>query len=368
VNDASTLGLTVLYRRGVKMTSKRDSIEMGMLARVDTVDETDTRLFEDGTKNGALVDATVDAVDIAAYADFAIYPIRRVVIRGGPRLDSLSYNIEDRTSNAGLARTAQGFNFANKVMIDVATGGGVHAVASYGDGFRSPQARELAEGESVPFTKVRSVEAGLRLKEANTFQGSVVGFGSWLGHDRVFDATAHQNIEAPPTVRAGAQVAMSVHAGPFGASLSGTYTRARFTGSDANFKEGDPVPYAPSIVLRDDMYVTGTLAKPLGKELTGRLGAGVQGVAGRSLPGGQNGKGFVCLDAVAAVAWRGVELALNGTNLLGLQYYDSHYVYVSNFEKSPSLPAPSAHVLTAAPTAVMLTLQVHVRGAKPSYY
>jgi hypothetical protein len=367
VNDASTLGLTVLYRRGVAITSKRDSIEMGMIARVDTVDETDTRLFEDGTRNTALVDATVDAVNVGAYADFALYPIRRVVVRGGPRLDSLSYNVEDRTSNAGLARTAQGFNFANKVMMDVAAGGGVHVVASYGDGFRSPQARDLAEGESVPFTKVRSVEGGIRLKEAKTFQGSVVGFGSWLGNDRVFDATSHQNVEAPPSVRAGAQVAMSVRTGPFGASLSGTYTRARFTGSDATFKEGDPVPYAPAIVLRNDMFVSGTLTKVFDKELTGRVGTGVQGVAGRSLPGGQNGKGFVCLDAVAAVAWRGVEVALNGTNLLGLQYYDAQYVYVSNFEKSPVLPAPSPHVLTAAPTAVMLTLQVHIGGSKPDY-
>jgi iron complex outermembrane recepter protein len=246
--------------------------------------------------------------------------------------------------------------------VDVAAGGGVHVVASYGDGFRSPQARDLAEGESVPFTKVRSAEVGVRLKEAKTFQGSIVGFGSWLGNDRVFDATSRQNIKAPASMRAGAQIAMAVRAGPFGANLSGTYTNARFTEGDATFKEGDPVPYAPAMVLRDDMYVAGKLTKLFGKDLSGRVGVGVEGIAGRTLPGGKNGKDYLCLDAVAAMDWRGIELALQGTNLLNLQYYDSQYIYVSNFEKSPTLPAPSSHVLTAAPLGVMLTVTVHIRG------
>lgn len=364
VNDAATVGLNVLYRNSVPITSKRDSIEAGVSARVDGVDQTDTRLFEDLSKNTALVDTTVDATNIAAYADLSLYPIRRVVVRGGARLDSLSYSIEDRTSSAAIARTAQGFNVGSKVMVDVAAGGGVHAVASYGDGFRSPQARDLAEGERVPFAKVRSVEAGVRLKEGRLFQGSAVGFGSWLGHDRVFDATSRQSLEAPPSVRAGAQVAMSARHGPFAASLSGTYTYARFTGSDARFREGDPVPYAPAFVLRDDMSAAVTLGRPFGKELTGRVGAGVEGVVGRSLPGGGSGKDLAYLDAVLAVGYRGAELAVSGTNLLGLRYYDAQYVFASNFERSPTLPPPSPHVLVAAPTTVMVTLEVHVRGKR----
>ncbi|WP_437573428.1 TonB-dependent receptor [Sorangium sp. So ce887] len=362
VNDASTVGLTLHYRHAVDITSERDSIEMGVTSRVDTVDQTDTRLFEDGTKNASLVDATVDATNVAAYADLSLYPIRRVVVRGGSRLDSLSYSVRDRTSNAGIERTAQGFVVSSKVMADVAVRGGVHVVASYGEGFRSPQARDLAEGERVPFTKVRSVEAGVRLKEGRLFQGSAVGFGSWLGNDRVFDATSRQHVEAPPSVRAGAQLVMSARSGPFGAHLSGTYTHARFTGSDARFAEGDPVPYAPAFVLRDDVFASGTVGELFGKEVTVRVGAGVEGVAGRSLPGGRAGKDSVSLDAVAAVGWRGMDLALNGTNLLGLRYYDAQYVYVSNFEKGLPPPPPSPHVLVAAPTALMLTLQIHIRG------
>jgi hypothetical protein len=364
VNDAWTAGLTALYRHGVELTSKRDAFEIGIYSRIDVIDQTDTRLFADGTKRSSLVDAAVDATNIAAYADAALYPFRRVVIRGGPRLDSLSFSVKDRLGNAGTDRTSQGFHAGGKVTVDVAAGGGVHVVAAYGDGFRSPQARALHEGERVPFTTVRSTEVGLRYKQISDFQASLVGFASWLGHDRVFDATTRENLEAPSSFRAGAAGAMTARSGPFGMSLSATYTRARFTGSDKNFQEGSPVPYAPAFVVRDDAFLAGRLGKMGGTPLRGRVGLGVQGAFGRPLPGGRDGQDTVNLDALAALSFRWLELALNGTNLLGLRYYDAQYVYVSNFDKKASLPPPSPHVLVAAPTAVFLTVQVHLRGKK----
>ena len=367
INDASTLGLTALYRHGVEITSKRDSIELGLVSRVDSVDQSDTRLLDDGTKNGTLVDATVDATNIAAYADLSLYPIKRVVIRGGPRLDSLSYGVEDHASNKGLESTAQGFHLGNKAMIDVALGGGTHLVASYGEGFRSPQARELAEGDKVPFATVRSVEGGARWKQEKYFQASAVGFGSWLDHDRVFDATARENVEAPPSVRAGVATAVATHVGPFGTSVSGTDTHTEFTSSDSRFRDGDPVPYAPTFVLRTDSSLSGRIGRVGGRKVTGKLGAGIEGVAGRSLPlpgGPRTGQDLICLDALAALGWRGVELAVNGTNLLDQRYYDSQYVYVSNFEKSPTLPPASEHVLVAEPASIFVTLQIHILGTK----
>lgn len=250
---------------------------------------------------------------------------------------------------------------------DLSAGAGVHLVASYGEGFRSPQARDLKEGERVPFASARSVEGGLRLKQGSLFQASAVAFGSWLGHDRVFDATARQNVEAPPSVRAGGAGAVAVRSGPIGTSVSATYTRAEFTGGDATFAAGDPVPYAPALVLRADTYLGGRLGKVAGSKITGRLGFALEGAAGRPMPGGGEGKALVSVDGLAALGWRGVELALNGTNLLDQRHYDSQYVYVASFDGSPTLPAPSRHVLVAAPTTVFLTLQIRVRGAKADH-
>ena len=290
------IGLTMLYRHGVKLTSKRDSLELGVAARVDFIDQTDTRLFADGTTNTKLVDASISAMNIGAYLDASLYPVRRVVIRGGPRLDSLSYSVTDHLSNAGTDRTSQGFDFGNKVMADVAAGHGVHLVASYGEGFRSPKHASSPEGERVPFTTVRGMEGGLRYKEMSLFQASATVFGSWLGHDRVFDAVARENIEAPPSVRVGAAAAITVHAGPVGTSVSATYTRARFSGSEGAFHDGDPVPYAPELVLRDDTYLAGRIGRIAGTRVTGRVGVSVEGIVGRPLPQGGRGEDFAQLD------------------------------------------------------------------------
>lgn len=362
VNRDEMLGLSMLYRHGVKLTSRRDSVEMGVYARVDDVSQTDTRLAEDGTKHSTSIDADIDVTNVAAYADASLYPWRRVVVRGGTRLDSLSYGVADHTGNAGLERTAQGFHLGNKATADVAAGGGVHVVASYGEGFRSPQARELQEGERVPFATVRSVEAGVRAKEGKRVEGSLVGFSSWLSHDRVFDASQRTNAQAPSSIRAGAAATGTAREGIFGSTTSLTYARARFTGSGAGFSEGDPVPYAPSFVMREDAFVAGRLGRLDGRRVSGRVGVGLEGVAGRELPLGRDGKDIVYVDALAAVTWRELELGVNGTNLFGLRYYDSQYVYASNFEKSPTVPAPTPHVLVAPPTMVFVTLTIHLRG------
>jgi outer membrane receptor protein involved in Fe transport len=68
------------------------------------------------------------------------------------------------------------------------------------------------------------------------------------------------------------------------------------------------------------------------------------------------------VDALAAASWRAFELSVNGMNLLDRRYYDAEYVYSSNFQKSATLPPPSAHVLVAPPASVFLTLKVRLGG------
>jgi hypothetical protein len=360
VNDASGFGLNAMYRRRVDLISDRDIVEVGTYARVDTVTQSDTRLLPDGTVGAKPVDATINATNIAAYVDAYVYPVKRVVVRGGTRLDSLSYSITDRAANLGLDRTAQGFHVGNKATIDYVAGGGVHLVASYGEGFRSPQARDLAEGARVPFAVVQSGEAGARVKVSREWQASVVGFGSWLDQDRVFDAITRTSIAAPSSSRLGSAAALGGRWGAFGTNVSATWVHAVFTGSDANFQKGDAVPYAPAFVLRDDAFVVHELGKLRADPVTGRFGLGLQGAAGVVVPGGRAGKSLFYLDALASVGWRALELSVNGMNLLGLRYYDAQYVYASTFGH----PGATPHVLVATPTSVFATLQVRLEGAK----
>src|SRR6185312_4202065 len=168
-----------------KLLSDRDRIEVGAFTRMDTIEQTDTRLYPDGTILRRNVDATIDATSIAGYVDAAIYPLPRVVVRGGTRVDSVAYSVADHLGNSGLERTTEGVHLGNKAVVDYAAGRGVHLIASYGEGFRTPQARDLAEGQTSPFATIQSLEFGARTKTPKEWQASLVGFGSWLSQDLV---------------------------------------------------------------------------------------------------------------------------------------------------------------------------------------
>jgi outer membrane receptor protein involved in Fe transport len=358
VNDAMTYGLTASYQHVIKLISERDSVEFGASARIDQINQTDTRLNPDGTIDQRLVDAAIDATGVAAYADASIYPIKRIVVRGGARLDSLSYSVNDRLGASGLERTSQGMHFGPKATVDYAAGSGVHLLASYGEGFRSPQARLLSEGERVPFATIQSVEAGARWKDRHVAQASIVGFASWLDQDLVFDALQRANIAAPSSSRSGVAAAFEARLGVFGTTASATYTHAVFTGSDQTFHAGDAVPYAPALVVRDDAFIITPMGKLSNSPIKGRFGVGLQGAFGAMLPGGDSAKPAAYVDALASVAWRAFEVSLNGMNLLDRRYDDLQYVYVSNFGKGSTLQPASSHVLVAPPAAVFVTLQV----------
>ncbi len=364
VNDGSTLGMHTAYKHVVELLSKRDIVELGAYARLDSVDQTDTRLRSDSTINTRPIDATISAMNLAAFLDAWVYPIRRVVVRGGTRLDSLSYSVKDRASTLGIERTAQGFHLGNKLTMDVAIGGGSHLVASYGEGFRSPQARMLQEGDRVPFATVHSVETGVRTKQS-VFRGTATGFGSWLSQDRVFDPLTRENAPAPASRRIGVASAIAAQASVFLTSLSATYTHASFIDSDARFREGAPVPYAPRFVVRADTSAGLEVGSIMSKAVRARAGLGLEGAAFRYLPDGTDAKNAFFVDALASVGWREFDLGVNGTNLLNVSYFDAQYLYVSNFTQSPALPtAPAQHVLVAMPTSVFVTLEVHLQGRK----
>jgi len=362
VNQATTYGLDVSYRRHVTLLTKRDILEVGAMTRIDSIEQSDTRLFPDGTINTRNVDASVDATSIAGYVDAALYPIPRVVIRGGTRLDSLSYSVTNHLGNQGIEQTSQGLHVGNKATVDYAAGRGVHLLASYGEGFRSPGALSVGEGQGIPFATIQSFEAGARVKSGRAWQASVVGFASWLTQDLVFDAFTRTAVPAPSSQRVGGSAAGTMRQGIFGSSLSATYARAVFTGSDGTFQSGDAVPYAPTVVVRDDTFVVAPVGRIAGSRVVGRFGVGLQGAFGATLPGGGQEIPAMYVDALAAASWRSFELSLNGMNLLDRRYYDAEYVYSSNFQKSTTLPPPSAHVLVAPPASVFLTLKVRLGG------
>lgn len=364
INDALTVGATGFYRRRLRLISQNDTIEAGVSIRNDWITQSQLRLALVGDRvTKTLVDADVRATDAAGYLEGSIRPIRRVVVRGGVRVDGLSYAVQDHADpGSGAARAALGAHIGGKATIDVATLPGLHALASYGDGFRSAQARTLGDGERTPFTTVRSFEGGLRYTDGDRVAATAAVFHTTLSGDLVFNEVSVRNEPSPSTQRTGLALDLTMRPRPWILeSASVTYTRASFTASDATNKEGSLVPYAPELVARADVAMTPRLAALWGRDLIGRFGVGLTFLAARPLPDAEFGHDIFLADAAVGLRLKEVELRVDATNLLNSPWYDGEFTFASSFEQGAA-PArvPQRHVTTGAPLTILGTLSLHL--------
>ena len=363
LNDALTVGATGYYRRKLPIFSDRDTVEAGIFARNDWIEQSQRRLSTvDDHVTANLVDAKVRATDVAGYADASLHPLRRLTVRGGLRVDGLSYATENQLEESGgQARAALGTHFGGKGTVDVLVAPGLRALASIGQGFRSPQARSLGEGETAPFTEVLSFELGLRYGREK-LEAHAAGFYTTLSEDLVFDEATSRNETVPSTARAGFALDFTARPTPWLSNTSSlTYTRAAFTASDARFAEGDLLPYAPQLVARTDLSVTPTLMRIGSRKLEGHLGLGITFLHGRPLPFGELGRDILLADASAAVRFDRVEIGAEVYNLLDARHYDGEFVYASAFDRGASAAlVPARHVTVGAPISALFSLSIFI--------
>jgi hypothetical protein len=307
------------------------------------------------------VDAAVRSIDAAGYLDASVYVFRRVAIRGGVRVDGLSYAARDRAEEeSGAARSALGAHVGPKATVDVAVLPGLNAIASFGEGFRSPQARSLGDGERAPFTRVLSFEGGVRHRAGEALQSSLAVFHTRLNDDLVFDQASARNERVPSTQRTGIALDLAMRPRSWiAAGASFTYTRASFTGSDAIYTEGELVPYVPQIVARSDVAFTPTLARLFDRDLRLHAGLGLTFLAERPLPYGETGHDVFLADASIGLRLKEIEVKADAYNLLDARWYDGEFVYPSNFTRggAPEL-VPLRHVTAGAPRAIFVTASI----------
>ncbi len=357
-NNAGTAGFTGLYRKNVGWLRSDDSIEMGVFARMDMIEQSQDRLaVADSRVTASQVRAQIGARDLGGYLDLALHPHGRVVLRGGVRVDGLAYESRDLYERGRQARSSQGVHVGKKGTLDVRITRWLHGLASYGEGFRSPQARSLTQGETAPFSQVRSVEMGLRAGTKGV-RATVAAFRTDLSDDLIFDHVSTRNERVPATRRTGITADLTLF--PFrwlNGAISTTYTRATFRGSDPVRQAGDLVPYAPQWVARGDLVAQQKIGAIKGQAVQGHLGLGSSVLARRPLPYGQWGHDVWLLDAAAGVRVGAVEIGLELTNATGARWFDGEFVFPSQW--SPSAGAslvPERHVTAGAPRMLMLSL------------
>jgi iron complex outermembrane recepter protein len=383
INNSTTIGVTGHYSHAIHWLSSRDTIEGGVSVRNDWVEQSQLDVANgNGKVLGTIVDAKVRAVDAAGWVDLAVSPFSRVKVRAGLRVDGLAYNVQDNTpttdaragadpnafarklrpvSPGGQARTSMGGHYGPRITVDGAIVSGLHGLLSYGEGFRSPQARSLGDGEKTPFTTVQSMEVGLRYASSR-ITGSVAAFRTTLNNDLVFDAATTRNEGVAGSQRMGGATEYVIKpAAWLISSGSATFTQATFTASDGQYSNGDKLPYVPEWILRQDMAVTPTLGQVGSGALKGRFGAALTGMFNRPQPYGAFGHNVFLIDATTELRWKEVALGLDIFNLFDARWYDSEFTYSANWNPGATARlVPERYVTVGAPRTLLCTLSLFV--------
>jgi|GEM_PF-193078 len=384
-NRTNTIGMMGRYRTEAFEPASwaHGTVEVGVDARVDTVEQGQS-LLDAALRNQVWderVDTEISGLNLAMWGDLDWQLGSRVHARAGLRAAALSYSVEDRLANIapvtrpqdqflpGYRRSAMGATVGPRASVEVKLLDSLRLLGSYGQGYRSPQARTLQDGEEAPFSLVRSVDLGTRWSPLTGLRVSATGYATFLSDDVAFDPSEGRMERIGPSRRAGATFyAVARPSDWWVAALSVTYANAVLlepppaTADEPEppFAEGQPLPYVSPLTARLDASASTPLLRFEGSEpLVGKVGAGFTYLFGRPLPYNQRGDAISLLDASVGLLWNGVELSLSGYNLLNLDYATSERFYVSDWDTStPSSRLPTKHLAAGAPLSVMATLGV----------
>ena len=393
IDEAVFVGARARYRtpRFTPFDWLAGHVELGVDGRVDLREQAQNLLQAPLNQTwDQRVDASVQGGDIGAYVDADLHLGEHVRIRGGARADFLFYGVDDRLGNfiprfrrdsyiLGFRRTAAGVALGPRVTVEWTPVRELTLSAAYGEGYRSPQARQLQDGESAPFAKVWSGDAGARMRfgEHDELTASVSGFVTALSRDVAFDPSEGRLEPIGPSTRIG--VAAQVRAQPFSfltAQLSVTYVRATLDAPpvptidapNPPYQAGQLLPYVAPFVLRADLGLRERLFDLDGVPFRGRIGAGVSVLSSRPLPYGEQSEPVGLLDASAGIEWHGIDLGVDVYNATNSRYASVEYAFASDwqdptFTNQPgglTSRLPARHFTAGQPLTVMVQLGVQI--------
>jgi iron complex outermembrane recepter protein len=329
--------------------------------------------------------AGLHTLDMGAYLDIDLRAWKRVRLSGGVRTDFLAVSVDNRLGYdiparaqtgaiPGATRSTQGLVVSPRATLEYAFAPEVSAVIAYGEGFRSLAANAnvatsggiAGEGPSIkeggkPYSKVRSVEAGLRTQVAGgRLSTSVALFETRVANELVFEATSGGFSTEGASVRRG--VVASALAKPYAwllASVAGSVSSSTFTTLVPGVSHY--VPNVPPVLLRADVTARGRLTSISGTPLTARAGIGYTFLAGRHLTDYVVGPANHVLNGGAALRYEHIELGVDAYNMLNLEYADEAEFYVSNWSVQPGTPlaSPAIHLTQAPPLTLLGSLAVY---------
>ncbi len=384
-NRTLSLGVTGRYRSPRARPAEwfHGTFELGAEGRVDEIEQSQN-LIEAGRNEtwDRRVDANVLGMNLGLWGDLDWVLSRYAHLRFGMRADVLSYAVEDRLGNfielsrpqdsfiPGFRRSALGFAWGPRTSVEVHPIEAVSLLLSYGEGYRSPQARQLDDGEQAPFSKVRSADVGVHFDWQERLHVAVAGYYTRLSDDVAFDAEEGRLERIGATQRLGTMLHGYAKPWPwFVTSLSLTYVRASLleppppTTDEPQppFEEGQALPFVPPIVVRGDVGARRTLlADVAGQPMGAHAGAGFSYLSPRPLPYGDAAAPVTLLDTALGVWWGPGELTFEVFNALGNQYAASEFSFASDWDPDNGVRSrtPARHFAAGAPLSWMVSLGV----------
>ncbi len=381
-NDTSSLGLIGWYRTRPARPTKwlKGTFELGVEGRVDQVEQAQN-LLDAAVRNQTWdrrIDAQITAGDVGLFGD-AELAIQRLRVRAGARADAVFFDVDDRLGNfapvsrpddsfiEGFRRSAAGVAAGPRASASYLVFDWMSLRAAYGEGYRSPQARTLSDGETAPFTKVRSADLGTKLRWDERLELTLAGYYTHLSDDVAFEPRAGRLERIGASRRLGGTAYLLTRPVPW---LIGSYS---VTVVDAElleppppsaddpsppFTAGQRLPYVPPVVARVDYGVKRSLNhKVAGQRVTGRAGLGLTYLSSRPLPFGKFARPVALADVGAGVQWGAFDLSMDVFNVFDAQYAAVEFNFPSNW--SPNRPAsrvPQRHTAAGAPLSWMVRL------------
>jgi iron complex outermembrane receptor protein len=342
-------------------------LNVGSTARAHAIDQSQDRIAEPDDVTWHRDDAaTVHVAEIGSWIDLSINATKYVHLRGGARADFAGFDVDNRLTIPpigavagalpGTRTTAAGVAGAPRATLEIDPLPWLRLLGSAGMGHRTPDALQIKDGQTVPFTQVESYEVGVRLADRGLVSLTAAAFETKLSSDLSFEALEGSFETIGPTTRRG--VVAYFQAAP----IEGLTSAVSFTGVSATLdhptaESGRKVQFVPPVVVRADVGYKRPIAPAWGKMLEGRVGYGATFMSPRPLTDTLDSPAVFVVDATAAVKRDNVELGVDIYNLFNQKYAEQEYFYASNWRVSPANPAiPVEHISPGAPFTCLVSL------------
>ena len=232
------------YRQAVRVMDLDGAVTVGVQARVDNIH---TRLGTQRQRNplGTTIDSDILEASYSPFVKLEVQPVSWLRLAGGLRSEVFTFDVRNRCpvcveQSAGRANSGLVLPKANTILGPWFR---TEFFANYGEGFHSNDARSAVTPGSAPLARAKTYEVGLRSKPWGA-EGLELTATLWaidLKSELVFVGD-----EGTTEIR-GATRRRGVEAAARGQIAGPLYFNGSVTWSQAEFKNGDAIPLAPTL-------------------------------------------------------------------------------------------------------------------------